>query len=47
MPNKFISLNPTLSEEPFAKRVIKVILFLSEPLLFDFTKTKKRIEQQS
>jgi hypothetical protein len=47
MLNKFVSLNLILSEELIAERVIKVILFLSKLLLFDFIKTKKRIKQQS
>jgi hypothetical protein len=42
-----MSLNLTLSEEPIVEGVIKVMLFLSEPLLFDFIRTKKRIKQQS
>jgi hypothetical protein len=44
MPNKFISLNLTLSKELIIKKVIKVILFLFKLLLFNFTKTKKRIK---
>ena len=44
MPNKSISLNPILSEELFIKGVVKVILFLFKPLLFNFIKTKKKIE---